>query len=391
MIGLFIHAFNAITIAPLHYRALERDKVKHLFLSQNNFDSFMCPSVESVREVTWWFDNVEKLNGKPIRFKSVDIWIKTDASNSGWGAHVNGLFAGGRWKTLESTNHINYLELLAIFFALRSFYSTNSFPIHIGIKSDNSSAISYINNMGGMTSVTMDCLAVDIWNWCIERNIHISAQYLPGLMNIEADNMSRNFSDSCEWSLKYEIFLRICKHFFTPNIDLFASRMNKKLQVFASWSFDPDSHITDAFSVAWTDFQPYIFPPFCLIARVLNKIDTDNADRAILIVPFWPSQSWFPLLISALIYFPARLPRHRDLLVLPHSEENHPLSRKMTLVACVVSGKASRREDFQNCLLSSSLPLGGNQLLNSTNYAGGNGIFGVRNGTLVPFTQLKLM
>lgn len=82
----------------------------------------MCPSIESVREVTWWFDNVEKLNGKPIRFKSVSIWIETDASNSGWGAHVNGLFAGGRWNTLESTNHINYLELLAIFFALRSFF-----------------------------------------------------------------------------------------------------------------------------------------------------------------------------------------------------------------------------------------------------------------------------
>lgn len=167
--------------------------------------------------------------------------------------------------------------------------------------------------------------------------------------------------------------------------------MNKKLQVFASWSFDPDSHITDAFSVAWTDFQPYMFPPFCLIARVLNKIETDNVDKAILIVPFWPSQSWFPLLISALIYFPARLPRHRNLLVLPHSEENHPLSRKMSLVTCVVSGKASRREDFQNCLLSSSLPLGGKQLLNSMNYAGGNGIFGVRNGMLVPFTQLKWM
>lgn len=128
-----------------------------------------------------------------------------------------------------------------------------------------------------------------------------------------------------------------------------------------------------------------------LVSLVLSKIETDNVDRAILIVPFRPSQSWFPLLISSLIYFPARLPRHRDLLVLPHSEENHPLSRKMTLVGCVVSRKASRREDFQNCLLSSSLPLGGNQLLNSTNYTGGNGIFGVRNGTLVPFTQLKLM
>lgn len=58
--------------------------------------------------------------------------------------------------------------------------------------------------------------------------------------------------------------------------------MNKKLQ-----------HITDAFSVAWTDFQPYMFPPFCLIARVLNKIETDNVDKVILILPFGPLNHGF--------------------------------------------------------------------------------------------------
>jgi hypothetical protein len=33
---------------------------------------------------------------------------------------------------------------------------------HIGIKSENSSAVAYINNMGGMTSQSMDQLAIEI-------------------------------------------------------------------------------------------------------------------------------------------------------------------------------------------------------------------------------------
>jgi hypothetical protein len=41
--------------------------------------------------------------------------------------------------------------------------------------------------------------------------------------------MSRNFTDLTEWKLKSEIFHRICNHFFQPDIDLFASRLNCQL------------------------------------------------------------------------------------------------------------------------------------------------------------------
>ena len=62
--------------------------------------------------------------------------------------------------------------------------------------------------------------------------------------------------------------------------------LNNKTQFFVSWSFDPEAQFTDAFSISWENFEPYIFPPFCLIAKVLNKIKEDNVKRAILVVPF---------------------------------------------------------------------------------------------------------
>ena len=67
-----------------------------------------------------------------------------------------------------------------------------------------------------MTSESLNNLAMDIWSWCIDRDIFLSAQHIPGSDNVAAVYMSRNFSDSKEWMLKKDIFLKICKQFFNP-------------------------------------------------------------------------------------------------------------------------------------------------------------------------------
>jgi hypothetical protein len=77
-----------------------------------------------------------------------------------------------------------------------------------------------------MTSILLDNLSAEIWSWCSERDIFLTAQYIPGNENFNADHMSRYFTDLTEWKLKSEIFHRICNHFFLPDIDLFASRLN---------------------------------------------------------------------------------------------------------------------------------------------------------------------
>ena len=44
---------------------------------------------------------------------------------------------------------------------------------------DNMTAAHYINKMGGTKSPILARLAVDLWNWCLEHQIHIEAQYIP--------------------------------------------------------------------------------------------------------------------------------------------------------------------------------------------------------------------
>ena len=38
-IGLIVHAFNAVTFGPLHYKALEREKISNLQSRGDNFDN----------------------------------------------------------------------------------------------------------------------------------------------------------------------------------------------------------------------------------------------------------------------------------------------------------------------------------------------------------------
>jgi hypothetical protein len=54
-------------------------------------------------------------------------------------------------------HHINFLELLAIFLSLKTFF-THKKSLHIGIRSDNTTAVAYVNDMGGMTSILLDNL-----------------------------------------------------------------------------------------------------------------------------------------------------------------------------------------------------------------------------------------
>ena len=127
----------------------------------------------------------------------------------------------------------------------------------------------------------MDLLAKQILQWCLQREIYISAIYCPGIQNT-ADFYSRNFSDSTEWMLKKDIFVRSCRQFFMPDIDLFSSRLNRQTEVFVSWFPEPGYYHSNAFTLSWHEFKPYMFPPFSLIGKVVNKIVVDRVNRAIL-------------------------------------------------------------------------------------------------------------
>ena len=92
-------------------------------------------SYKASMESQWWLKEIPKACTN-IHLPKVDFVIHTDASQTGWGATDGNNPTGGKW--LENQDyHINYLELKAIFLAVRVYQRYWRGNRHIHIKSDN--------------------------------------------------------------------------------------------------------------------------------------------------------------------------------------------------------------------------------------------------------------
>ena len=161
-------------------------------------------------------------------------------------------------------------------------------------------AVAYLNSMGGVKSASCNQIALQMWDWCSKRDIWITAAYQ---RNVEADFISGKFRDNTEWMLDKTLFQEIVTKFGYPKVDLFASRLNTQLPIYVSWMPDPNAWKVDAFTLDWGPLDLYAFPPVCLISKCLQKIRADNAQE-MLVVPYWPTQAWFPLLSDMLFEEP---------------------------------------------------------------------------------------
>ena len=336
LLGLMVAYNEGVELGPLHYRDLERDKIRGLKLSRGNYNAHMQISSGGVLDIEWWLNNVDTAT-KAVWRDVPSIVVTTDASKKGWGAVMMGQEAAGQWSLDESEQqHINVLELKAGLFGLKSLCK-NMKDTAIMLRMDNSTAVAYVNKMGGSKSEACDFVAKEIWSWGIEINIWLTASHIPGINNSIADGLSRGESTNKEWSLDENTFKKLSNLWDSLDIDLFASRLNHKLPVYASWSPDPDAAFIDAFSINWAQFYFYAFPPFSLVDRCLQKIVLERA-TGVLIVPLWPTRPWWAQLHQLLVDQPRRIPAAAKKLRQPTTGQNHPVG-SLQLLACKLSGK----------------------------------------------------
>lgn len=102
------------------------------------------------------------------------------------GAVCQDLRIGGTWSENTSQYHINILELLAITHAVKSFLKQKSNQVVL-IQTDNKTAMPNVNKMGGTVSSLCNQLALDLWEWCIKREILVKAEFIPGRENVLAN------------------------------------------------------------------------------------------------------------------------------------------------------------------------------------------------------------
>lgn len=332
LIGYLVAACPAVAYGNLYTRQLEIEKSKSLLKANGNYSATMKLSVEAKQDLIWW-SSVKNLMPVKIREDVYDYTIFTDASTSGWGAELNKNKTRGFWNIDESQLHINVLELKAIQNALHVFIKCSD--IRVLIRTDSTTAISYVNKYGGCRSYHCHSVAVDIWKWCEKRNIILFATYIASADNFVADRLSRMKIDESDFSLHHDSFSKICQIYGTPTIDIFATEQSTKCKRFYSWYPSPGCEGVDSFSHKWEN-NFYAFPPFNMIGRCLKKILTDKVS-GIIVVPKWEMQAWFPLLMNLCCHNYIELPTSKTLLIFPYDNRPHPLWTTLTLMAAKVS------------------------------------------------------
>ena len=339
MLGSLIATQPANPFAQLFTKQMEIEKIQALKDNHFDYEGTIIVSQEVKRDLTWWEQNLQTIYAH-IQPTDPQHTIHTDASTHGYGfwEKSKNIKAGQRWALEEQTYHINVLEIIAILYALQSVYQHYEHT-HIRIMTDNTTAMAAINNQGSTKSPQCNKFAREIWDWAIKRNIWLSAAHIPGIDNVEADEASREFKDQLEWTIQHEHFQRITEIFGIPQIDLFASRLNHKTEIYCSYRPDPHAHAIDAFTIKWDFPLAYAFPPFCMVGKMLQKIVRDKT-LAIIIVPNWPTKPWYPIVHNLAIQTPIILQVTDDMLFLPHrsTHKPHPMSNSLTLLVAKVCG-----------------------------------------------------
>ena len=107
------------------------------------------------------------------------------------------LSASGLWSSYWQTQYINVLELRAVMLALKSF--SQIIPnCHILLSTDNMTVAAYLNKegWGGAWSWTLSFMATNLLEWCMKRQVSLTAKFVPGKLNVLADSLSRKGADN---------------------------------------------------------------------------------------------------------------------------------------------------------------------------------------------------
>ena len=341
LIGLLTATEKQVHLGRLHMRPIQWH-LKNNWRVPESLEK-VIPVPKSLHpHLRWWLEESNVLLGQPLHPLKHALQIFTDASNEGWGAHLDDHTARGTWSLPESKLHINHLELKVVFLALKEF-RTLVCNKTVLIATDNTTVVAYINKEGGMKSGSLCALLWRILSWCTRQQVTFRARHIPGRLNVIADKLSRlGQTIQTEWSLHPAVFQAVCSRWHQPQVDLFATRFNNKLPQFVSPVPDPQAWAVDALSLSWEDLDPYAFPLAAILGKVVEKLQDYPCNRIILIAPGWPNMPWFWDLVAMSSQIPLCLPSIPNLVSQPFNQVLHRNLSNLNLHAWLLEPQQSR-------------------------------------------------
>ncbi|KAL0201683.1 hypothetical protein M9458_004870, partial [Cirrhinus mrigala] len=276
LLGLMAAASNVIPFGLLYMRPLQWWLKSKGFSPRGNPLRMIKVTRRGLRALDmWkkpWFLNQGPTLGVPCR----RVTLATDASLTGWGAVMSGRPAQGLWTGRHLGWHINCLEMLAVFRALK-YFLPDLRNRHVLVRTDSTAVVYYINHQGGLRSRPLYKLAHQILVWSQDKLLSLRAVHIPGHLNVGADILSRQGPRPGEWMLHPEVVNQIWEIFGRAQLDLFATRENAQ--------FHPAPLGLDAMVQTWPRLRLYAFPPIALLPGVLERVRRDGVSLLMVLGP----------------------------------------------------------------------------------------------------------
>ena len=226
-------------------------------------------------------------------------------------------------------------------------------------------------------------LVYEIWQWCLQREMYLTAPHIPGIYNNAVDRESTVDRDSSDWKLDPIVFARLNELWGPLEVDLSTTRLTKQLPRYVSWRPDPEVEAKDAFSQGCSQIRA--FPPFSVVGHCLSQVQEQDTQHLCLVAPVWETQPWYPILLHLSVDFSRLFPT--DPWLLGKEESHHPLPQ-LRLAGWLVSDNATLQWEFQTRLKDSLFPPGITRPLAPMSWPGAYGVAGAVNQRLIPFLPL---
>ena len=312
--GLAISCYLAVPEARFRVRPMFDDLVRGGAYSRK-FRCSVRMSRETKRMICWWRDlqsNPEV--GRAVWRPPVDVPWTCDASTGigyggNWGAQPLtgspvqnvGVPCAGIWSAAQRRDikagdlNITGLELKAVRLCLEAFAKLGLVRGRsMLLYEDNTGVVGILKNLCAKAPAMRPDLEA-IMELLEAEDAILRVQYVPSALN-PSDYFSR-MPNKGEWSLEAGLAQDLMHRWGRCTVDRFADALSAQLRRFNAPYPCHGCEAVDAFSVSWIGERSWINAPWRLLPRICSRLVDEPAASATLLVPHWPSQPWWPVLM----------------------------------------------------------------------------------------------
>jgi hypothetical protein len=241
---------------------------------------------------------IETWKGRNFQGRATVRELHSDSSQEAWaGVDITtGNIVQEYWREKRHL-HINVKELEAAINTVKSLAKPGE---HVVLKVDNTVTFCYLAK-GGSRIPSLNQQVRPFLKWCMDNQVTLQLEQVKSSEDL-ADGPSRWNKDKGDYTLDRVLFLQLLRKmtpYKQPKVDMFASPGNHQLPKFVARYPHWQAWEVDALKCPLTNIDCcYANPPWTLIGKWLHRLRENKHLSCMMIVPYWVSSAWWPLLVK---------------------------------------------------------------------------------------------